>query len=354
MQLHALVEYLALQVRAPIFRHRGRRHVQLALQMKLQATINEHAADLHFGRDFGEFEAGILKFGNRLAERFTLTGVRQRPRQRGISRRQGPYGDGEALLRQFLHQVREPHAGLPQKVLLGHTHVLEKQFRRVLRLHPDLFQTLTLGEARCIGFNQEQTGAFGARLGVGFRHYNDQIGQKSVGDKRFRAVDHILVTVQHGGCFHPLQVRACARLGHRDRGHHLARHQFRQVLELQRFAAVMQDVRRNDVRVQGKTNAGQTQPTDLLDHHGAVKEVSRHAAIFLGQVRAQHPLLPRLVPERTVDVALFFPLSMKRHGLLFEKFTHAATEKFVLGAEQGSRDHAAPAKVGKPGLACRA
>ena len=43
-----------------------------------------------------------------------------------VLRREAADGHGEALLRQFLHQVRKPHPGLAQQVFLGHPHVLEK------------------------------------------------------------------------------------------------------------------------------------------------------------------------------------------------------------------------------------
>ena len=101
---------------------------------------------------------------------------------------------------------------------------------------------------------------------------------------------------------------------------------FRQVFVLQRFAAVMQDVRRDDVRMQGKTDAGQAKTTDLFDHHRAVKKVRPQPAVRFRQVRAQHPRLPCLVPEFTVDVALFLPLRMKRHRLFFEERSHAVAK----------------------------
>ncbi|MNQ91477.1 hypothetical protein D3C85_1068610 [compost metagenome] len=110
----------------------------------------------------------------------------------------------------------------------------------------------------------------------------------------------------------------------------------------QRFTAVMQDVRRHDVRMQGETDAGQTQAPDFLDHHRTVEKIRPQPAVLFRQMRAQHPRLPCLVPEFAVDIALFFPLPMERHRLFFEERSHAVAEKFVLGAEQGSGDHAAP------------
>ena len=64
--------------------------------------------------------------------------------------------------------------------------------------------------------------------------------------------------------------------------------------------------------------ARQSQATDLLDHHRAVEKVRPEAAVLFRQVRTQHALLPRLVPERAVDVALLLPLCVKRGSFLFE------------------------------------
>ncbi|MNC38849.1 hypothetical protein D3C75_874780 [compost metagenome] len=109
---------------------------------------------------------------------------------------------------------------------------------------------------------------------------------------------------------------------------------------LQRLTAVMQDVGRNDVRMQGKANTGQAQTTDFLDHHGAVEEVGRHATVFLRQVRTEHSRLPRLVPEGAVDIALLLPLGMERHGFFLEELAHAIAKQFMFGAEQRSWNHA--------------
>ena len=108
---------------------------------------------------------------------------------------------------------------------------------------------------------------------------------------------------------------------------------------LLRLAAVMQDVRRGDVRMQGKAHAGQAQARLFLDHHRAVEEVGAHAAVLLGNVRTEHAGLARLVPQGAVDVAILLPLGMERHRLALEELAHGLAEKLVLGAEQGSWNH---------------
>ena len=257
-------------------------------------------------------------------------------------------------MRKLLHQVRKAHARLAQQVFLGHAHVLEEQLRGVLGLHADFLQALALVEARRIGFHQEQAGALGAGLGVGLGNDDHQIGQVAVGDKSLGAVDHVLIAVQNRCGLDALQVGTSARLGHGNGRDHVPGDQFGQVLVLQRFTAVMQDVRRDNIRMQGKADAGQPQAADLFDHHRAVEKIRAQTAIFLWQVGTQHARLPRLVPQVTVDIALLFPLPMEGHGVLFEEGAHALTEEFVLRAEQGSGDHGSPAWIVGQGRAHRA
>ena len=101
----------------------------------------------------------------------------------------------------------------------------------------------------------------------------------------------------------------------------------------------MKDVGRDDIRMQGKPDTGQTQATDFLNHHGAVEEIGAHAAVLLRDMRTEHPGLTRLVPECAVDMPVFFPLGMKWHSLLFKELAHAVAKEFVIGAEQCSGDH---------------
>ncbi|MNR61328.1 hypothetical protein D3C85_1830560 [compost metagenome] len=56
-------------------------------------------------------------------------------------------------------------------------------------------------------------------------------------------------------------------------------------------------------------------------------------------MRTEHAGLAGLVPQGAVDVAVLLPLVVIGHRLLLEKLAHAVAEKFVIGAEQSSRDH---------------
>ncbi|MNF86884.1 hypothetical protein D3C84_693350 [compost metagenome] len=136
-----------------------------------------------------------------------------------------------------------------------------------------------------------------------------------------------------------MQVGTGTGLGHGNGGDHFPRDQLGQVFVFQDFTAVMQDVRRHDVRMQGEADAGQPQPPHLLDDHRTVEKIRTEATVLFRQMGAQHPRLPCLVPELTVDVTLLFPLSMKGHGLFFEEGSYAVAKQFVLGAEQGSWNH---------------
>src|SRR5471032_151667 len=97
--------------------------------------------------------------------------------------------------------------------------------------------------------------------------------------------------------------------------------------------------------MQRETDARQTQAADLFDHHRAVEKVGAQAAIRFRQMGAEHPRLPRLAPQRTVDIALFLPLPMERRGVFFKEGAHALAKELVLRAEQGSGDHGSPAWI---------
>src|SRR5690606_25365417 len=64
-----------------------------------------------------------------------------------------------------------------------------------------------------------------------------------------------------------------------------------------------------------------------------------HAAVLFRNMRAEHPRIACLVPQRAVDMTVLFPLRMVRHCMLFEKLAHAVAKQFVIGAEQGSWNH---------------
>ncbi|MNO97978.1 hypothetical protein D3C76_897080 [compost metagenome] len=101
----------------------------------------------------------------------------------------------------------------------------------------------------------------------------------------------------------------------------------------------MEDVGRDYVGVQRKTDTGQAEAADLFDHYGAVEEVSAHAAVLLRDVRTEHARLAGLVPQPAVDMTVLLPLLVIRHRLLLEELAHTVAKEFVVGAEQGSRDH---------------
>jgi hypothetical protein len=104
----------------------------------------------------------------------------------------------------------------------------------------------------------------------------------------------------------------------------------------------MEDVRRDDVGMQREADPRQPQAADLLDHYGAIEEVCVQPAVGFWKVRTQHSRLPCLAPELAIDMSLFFPLAVVRHGFFFEEGSYRVSKQFMLGTEQGSRDHGAP------------
>ena len=64
------------------------------------------------------------------------------------------------------------------------------------------------------------------------------------------------------------------------------------------------------------------------------------ATVLLGHGGAQEAVLAGLAPDGAIDVALLFPLGMERRNFLLDETTETVAKGFMLGAENGSLDHA--------------
>jgi hypothetical protein len=85
-------------------------------------------------------------------------------------------------------------------------HLVEEQLRGVLRLHADLLEPPAALEAGHAPLDGQQGEAAAARLGVGARDDDDEVGVDAVGDERLRARHDPVVAVAAGGRAQALQV----------------------------------------------------------------------------------------------------------------------------------------------------
>ena len=138
------------------------------------------------------------------------------------------------------------------------------------------------------------------------------------------------------------QVGTGARLGHGNRADHFAGDQFGQVLLLLLRRAVIEDIWRDDVRVQPPANAGQAGAGDFLDDNGTVAEIRPHTAILFRHGRTQEAQLTGLLPKFTADLAVLLPLIVIRRSLLLQELAHGVAEAFQVGIEKGTWNHGEP------------
>ena len=75
MQLQALVDDLALQVGQPVFRHRGGGGIKTAIDVALDAIVDEHLGDGCLGLAFSQYKLGILEVDNGFAECLALLDI---------------------------------------------------------------------------------------------------------------------------------------------------------------------------------------------------------------------------------------------------------------------------------------
>jgi hypothetical protein len=217
-----------------------------------------------------------------------------------------------------------------------HAHIVEEQLRGVLRLQPHLVELAAAAEALCtIGLHQQQAHALGPGLAFGLGHHDDQVGVLAVGDEGLGAVDQIVIAVAAGEGAHGLQVGAGAGLGHRDRRGQLARHHARQPALLLVLGAAVEQVGRDDGRMQAAAPAAQARARRLHDDHRLVAEIATRAAIGLGRGQAQQALRAAFVPGLARHDAGLAPGTGLRHPALGEEAPRAVLQHAVLLGDPG-------------------
>ena len=242
-------------------------------------------ADLEFGFQRGQRETGILKIEHRLAESLAVLGefhrFIERPLRAGLRRNR----DAEPFLRQLAHQIDEALVFLAQAIGHRHAHIVEEQFRCVGAVLADLVEVAAARKPFGAGFDQNQRGALGALVGVGFGDNDDQVGVLAVGDIGFGTRDDIVIAILFRGRADTLEIGAGARLGHRDGGDQFARNHLGQIFLLLFLAAIGNDVIGNDIGLQRDTGRRSGIGEFFIDH-GIIAEIQPQPAIFLGHGRA--------------------------------------------------------------------
>ena len=154
---------------------------------------------------------------------------------------------------------------------------------------------------------------------VGLGADEDQVRRLAVRDESLRAIDDVAVAVFLGGRLDILEVRARARLGHRNGGDQLARADLRQPAALLLLGAIGGDVRCDDRVVQRDAEAVDALPLLLFDDYGLMAEVAACAAILFRHGGAQQAHLACLLPDVARHDAGLAPGRHMRGAFLLEE-----------------------------------
>ncbi len=212
-------------------------------------------------------------------------------------------------------------------------------------MHADLVEVAPAFEAVHAPFDHEQRQPAVPFGRVGLRGDDHQVGVDAVGDERLGAVDDVLVAVAHRRGGDAGEVGSGAGLGHRDRRDQLARRDPGQPSVGLLVGAVLDEVRRGDVVVEGQAEAGAADARrgELLADDRVEPEVVRPAAaVLLGDRHPEEPVLPGREVQLTRGDAGCLPLQVVRCRLLGHERGEGLAERLVVVVE----DRAHGATVG--------
>ncbi|MBC8425991.1 2-dehydropantoate 2-reductase [bacterium] len=201
-----------------------------------------------------------------------------------------------AFLGEHLHELNKAQAFLfAQQVAGRHAHIVEEQFRGVLRVLADFFQVAAALKALdLIGLNHNEAGAFGAFLRVSFCYHDDEICVLAIGDKGFLAIDQVVVAVADCRCLYALEIAAGARFGHGDGADQFAGGHAGKPFLLLVFRAEGLDIGGDDIVVQAPAGSLDQGVRHFFREDRGVKEIAAGAAVLLGLAHAQQARFSRL------------------------------------------------------------
>ncbi len=194
------------------------------------------------------------------------------------------------------------------------------------------------------GVDQEQADAARPGVGTGAGGDHHHVGRAAVGDERLRAVEDPVVAVGRRAGLEVREVRTARRLGHADRGEHLAGAHARQPGLLLLVGAEIDDVGRDDVGVDaGARGVGRAELRQLLAEHGVEAVVGRAGATeLLGNLQPQQAELAGLEPHLAVDAVLLGVPFLIGCEHPFDEALAALAEGFVVFVVDGPLHRISP------------
>ncbi len=195
-----------------------------------------------------------------------------------------------------------------------------------------LLELAAAAEPGHVAFDHQQGEALVAGFGVGAGDDDDEVGVDPRGDEGLGAVEDPVVPVAHRRGADAGQIAARPRLGHRDRDHRLTTGDAGQPALLLLVVGQILEVRADDVVVQAQRRRGHAGHGDLLvDDRVEPEVVGAAAAVLLGHVEPDEPVLARGHIGRPVDDALGLPPLGVGGQLGLDVAANGVAERLVLG-----------------------
>src|SRR5262245_683041 len=159
----------------------------------------------------------------------------------------------------------------------------------------------------------------------------------AVGDESLRTVEHISIARFFRRGAHALQVGACAGLAHGDGADEFARNELRQPAAFLLVGPVMENVGRDDPRVQRCPERVEARKTQFPADHCFVRKTTAGPAVFFGNSRAKEAGRAGFGPNFAVVHALLVPVIEVGHILGHDEAPRLLLEQHeVLGHPAGT------------------
>ena len=186
---------------------------------------DELARGLNLCRCVSQFELHGLMAKNRLTKGPPLFAVGQRGFKRGARHAQGLRGNADAPALQARQGNAQTQAFFADEVFCRHAAVVEDDLRRVAGVLAHLVFNARHCVTWSVGRHDESADALLACSLVGDRHDDGDVAVFATGDELFDAVQHVVVTLQHGRGPQATGFAAHLRFGQAKRAQHVAARQ---------------------------------------------------------------------------------------------------------------------------------
>ena len=330
MQLKTSVRHLVSHVRDPVFGHRRLDDNLPPLHVIHNQLVHKGPPDLDLRGAFHQRELIDLKLGDGFSKNRPFPTILDGGLQHVFGGRDSGDGDDQTLLLKLHHEFQESGSFFAQTVLFGNSAVREIQLGGILAVPAGFFDLFALLKAGRAGFHNKKIHRFvGVRTGRIFCRHNAQITVDPVADKGFLPVQDNVIPVLHGGRLDRGKVAAGIGLRHGHRRDNVAGDAAGKILLLLVFRTEGNNVRNNDIGVQGRRKSRKIGMRQFLGNNHRIQKIRSRAAVFHRNGHAQKPVLPHFLPGALGNDAGLFPFLDMGKQFIGDKLPESIPEHSV-------------------------